>query len=163
MGRPLKLRAVRPIGTGVTEAAAKTIDGSRMKRAGARLCAQHGRDQEVQVLWGAWSQEPRANHKAQAARPRLKEVRSRSCGLTNRNRVAGAASQGERASTREALATKGGRRKPGNRAAKATTLTWGDLALRLKGRRREAEREVSRGRSSGARSRAGQPPTLGSL
>ena len=78
------------------------------------------------------------------------------------NRI-GAASQGERAEFREALATKGGRRKRGDRAAKATTLTWGDLASRLKGRRREAEREVSRGRSSGPRSRAGQPPTLGSL
>lgn len=27
-------------------------------------------------------------------------------------------------------------------------LTWGDLALRLKGRHREVEREVSRGRST---------------
>jgi hypothetical protein len=27
-------------------------------------CAQHGRDQEVKVLWGTWSQGPRANRKA---------------------------------------------------------------------------------------------------
>ncbi|HEX2882800.1 MAG TPA: hypothetical protein VHO25_24945, partial [Polyangiaceae bacterium] len=37
-------------------------------------------------------------------------------------------------------------------------LTWGDLALRLKGRRWEAEREVSRGRSS--RAEAGQGASL---
>ena len=34
-------RRAYPIGTGVTEAAAKTIVGSRMKRAGARF-SQHG-------------------------------------------------------------------------------------------------------------------------
>lgn len=124
-------------------------------RARLRLCAQHGRDQEVQVLWGTRSQGPRGNRKAQAVRPRLKEAGNGNRGSTNRNRVRGAASQGERANLREALATKGGRRKPGDRAVKVTTLTWGDLASRLKGRRSEAEREVSRGRSSGPRSRAG--------
>src|SRR5450631_1591043 len=89
------------------------------------------------------------------ARSALKEARSRSCVSTNRNRIEGAASQDERARIREVLATKGGRRRSGDSAAKATTLTWGDLASCLKGRRREAEREVSRGRSSGPRSRAG--------
>jgi hypothetical protein len=39
------------------------------------------------------------------------------------------------------------------------TLTWGDLALRLKGRRREAEREVSRGRSSDVEAGQGAPVT----
>jgi hypothetical protein len=39
---------------------------------------------------------------------------------------------------------------------RSRSLTWGDLALCLKGRRREAEREVSRGRSS-------QPETAESL
>ena len=116
-------------------------------------------NQEVQVLWGARSQEPQANHKAQAVRPRLKAVTSNSCGSTNRNRVEGVPSQGERSLLREALVTKGEGRRPGNRAAKGRVLTWGDLALRLKGRRHRAEREVSRGRSSGPRSRAGYPRT----
>jgi hypothetical protein len=43
--------------------------------------------------------------------------------------------QGERATDREALATKGKRRKSGGCAAKATVLIRGDLALCLKGRR----------------------------
>jgi len=60
----------------------------------------------------------------------------------------GGADQGERANDREAHATKGPRRKSGDGAVKATTLTWGGLALRPKGRRRKVEREVSRGRNS---------------
>ena len=48
------------------------------------------------------------------------------------------------------LRPKGRRRRPGDCAGKVTTLTWGDLALPPKGGRREAEREVSRGRSSEA-------------
>jgi hypothetical protein len=80
---------------------------------------------------------------------------------TNRNRIEGAASQDERARNREVLATKDERRRSGDSAAKATTLTWGDLASRLKGRRSGwAEREVSRGRSSGRRAGQGSPRTL---
>jgi hypothetical protein len=41
--------------------------------------------------------------------------------------------QGERANDREALATKGKRRKSGGCATKATILIRGDLALCLKG------------------------------
>jgi hypothetical protein len=59
----------------------------------------------------------------------------RSCGPMNKNRIEGAAYQGERAKNREALVTKGRWRKSGGRAAKECVLTWGDLALRLKGRR----------------------------
>lgn len=51
----------------------------------------------------------------------------------DKNRIGGAADQGERAEDREALVTKGKRRKSGGRAAKECGLTWGDLALRLKG------------------------------
>ena len=47
---------------------------------------------------------------------------------TNRNRIRGAADQGERANDREALATKGERRRSGGCAGKVTTLTWGGLA-----------------------------------
>jgi len=54
----------------------------------------------------------------------------------NKNRIEGAADQGERAINREALVTKGKRRRSGGRAAKECVLTWGDPALRLKGRRR---------------------------
>jgi hypothetical protein len=54
----------------------------------------------------------------------------------NKNRIQGEVVQGERAKDREALATKGRRRRSGDRAVKAAVLTWGDLGLRLKGRRR---------------------------
>ena len=112
------------------------------------MCAQHERDQEVQVLWGTRSQGPRANRKVTAREGGAERSGERNRALTNRNRIRGGDSQGERAMDREALATKGRRRKSGDGAAKATALTWGGLASRLKGRRREAEREVSRGRSS---------------
>jgi hypothetical protein len=62
----------------------------------------------------------------------------RSCGPMNKNRIGGAADQGERAMNREALVTKGKRRRSGGRAVKECVLTWGDLALCLKGRRRRA-------------------------
>ena len=62
----------------------------------------------------------------------------RSCGPMDKNRIQGAASQGERASIRKALVTKGRRRKSGGRAVKECVLTWGDPALRLKGQRRRA-------------------------
>ncbi len=55
--------------------------------------------------------------------------------LTNRNRIQGAADQGERAKDREALVAKGKRRRSGSCASKARALTRGDLALCLKGRR----------------------------
>ena len=66
----------------------------------------------------------------------------------DKNRIEGAAEQGERARNREALVVKAKRRKSGGCAVKDRVLTWGDLALCLKGRRGDTEREVSRGRSS---------------
>ena len=72
----------------------------------------------------------------------------RSCEPMNKNRIEGAAKQGERARFREALVIKARWRKSGGCAAKECGLTRGDLALCLKGRRHEPEREVSRGRSS---------------
>ena len=66
----------------------------------------------------------------------------------NKNRIEGAAEQGERARSREALVAKAERRKSGGCAEKECVLTWGDLALCLKGRRGDTEREVSRGHSS---------------
>ena len=56
-------------------------------------------------------------------------------GPMDKNWIRGAADQGERATNREALVTKGKRRKSGGRAVKECVLTWGDLALCLKGRR----------------------------
>ena len=53
----------------------------------------------------------------------------------NKNRIEGVAKQGERAEYRKALVTKAGRRRCGGCAMKVCVLTWGDLALRLKGRR----------------------------
>ena len=74
----------------------------------------------------------------------------RNCEPMNKNRIQGAAEQGERANNREALVVKVKWRKSGGCAGKECVLTWGDLVLRLKGRRRKKnpEREVSRGRSS---------------
>ena len=61
----------------------------------------------------------------------------RSCGPMDENRIEGALDQGERARIREALVTKGKGRKSGGRAVKECVLTWGDLALCLKGQRRK--------------------------
>jgi hypothetical protein len=72
----------------------------------------------------------------------------RNCEPMNKNRIEGAAEQGERAMNREALVVKAEWRRSGGCAVKECVLTWGDLALRLKGRRGNTEREVSRGRSS---------------
>jgi hypothetical protein len=66
----------------------------------------------------------------------------------NKNRIEGAAEQGERARSREALVAKAKWRKCGGGAVKECVLTRGDLALRLKGRRGNAAREVSRSHSS---------------
>ena len=57
----------------------------------------------------------------------------RNCEPMNKNRIEGAAEQGERANDREALVTKAEWRKSGGRAVKECVLTRGDLALRLKG------------------------------
>jgi hypothetical protein len=51
----------------------------------------------------------------------------------NKNRIEGAAEQGERAKTGEALVIKARRCRCGGCAVKECVLTWGDLALRLKG------------------------------
>ena len=72
----------------------------------------------------------------------------RSCEPMDKNRIEGAAEQGERAKFREALVIKARWRKSGGCAVKECVLTRGDLALCLKGRRHMPEREVSRGRSS---------------
>jgi hypothetical protein len=72
----------------------------------------------------------------------------RNCEPMDKNWIKGVAKQGERARFREALVIKAKRRKSGGCAAKECVLTRGDLALWLKGRRGNTEREVSRGRSS---------------
>ena len=53
----------------------------------------------------------------------------------NKNRIEGTAEQGERAEDREALVIKAKRCRSGGCAVKECVLTWGRLALRLKGRR----------------------------
>ena len=62
----------------------------------------------------------------------------RSCEPMDKNRIEGVAEQGERAMNREALVIKARRRICGGCAAKECVLTWGDLALCLKGRRLRA-------------------------
>ena len=64
------------------------------------------------------------------------------------NRIRGGVWQGEQAMSCEAVVVKARRRKCGDCAGKDRVLTWGDLALCLKGRPCERGREVSRGRSS---------------
>ena len=71
----------------------------------------------------------------------------RSCEPMDKNWIEGAAEQGERAEYRKALVIKARWRKSGGCAAKECVLTRGDLALCLKGRRGDTEREVSRGHS----------------
>ena len=66
----------------------------------------------------------------------------------NKNRIRGTAKQGERARSREALVAKARWCISGGCAVKECVLTRGDLALCLKGRRGNTEREVSRGHSS---------------
>jgi len=51
----------------------------------------------------------------------------------NKNRIEGDAEQSERAKNRKALVTKVRWRRSGGRAVKECVLTWGDLALILKG------------------------------
>jgi hypothetical protein len=59
----------------------------------------------------------------------------RNCEPMDKNRIEGAAEQGERASDCEALVIKAKWRKFGGCAGKECVLTWGDLASWLKGRR----------------------------
>ena len=59
----------------------------------------------------------------------------RNCEPMDKNRIEGAAEQGERARNREALVIKARRRKSGGCAVKECVLTWGDLALWVKARR----------------------------
>ncbi|CAP41376.1 hypothetical protein Bpet1044 [Bordetella petrii] len=66
----------------------------------------------------------------------------------NKNRIRGTAEQGERARSREALVAKVRWCISGGCAVKECVLTRGDLALCLKGRRGDTEREVSRSHSS---------------
>ena len=61
----------------------------------------------------------------------------------NKNRIRGAGGRGERANDREAPMVKLRRRRSGSRALTVDVLTWGDLASRLKGRRRQQRSEES--------------------
>jgi hypothetical protein len=61
----------------------------------------------------------------------------------NKNRIRGAVGRGERANDREAPMAKLRRRRSGGRALTVDELTWGDLALCLKGRRRPQRSEES--------------------
>ena len=82
------------------------------------------------------------------ATERGEEAWSINCEPMDKNRIEGAAEQGEWAKDHEALVIKAKWRKSGGCAVKECVLTWGDLASCLKGRRGNTEREVSRGRSS---------------
>jgi len=115
-----------------------------------------GTDQEVKVLRGLGHRDPR-EPQGDAREGSAEGSGKRTGGPTNRNRIRGGADQGERATDREALVTKGRRRKSGGRVGKASALIWGDLASRLKGRRgREPWSEKSAEAVVRAGQRAGQ-------
>jgi hypothetical protein len=59
----------------------------------------------------------------------------RRCGPMDKNRIQGVGDHGERTTDREAVVIKETLRKFGGRAPKVNVLTWGDLALGLKGLR----------------------------
>ena len=69
----------------------------------------------------------------------LKAAERETCGATYRNRIGGGAHQGERARIREALAIKERSVYPALAQRQPMRLTWGALALRLKGRRQQNE------------------------
>jgi hypothetical protein len=61
----------------------------------------------------------------------------------NKNRTAGGTEQGERANDRKALMANARERRSGGRDSTVDALTWGDLALDLKGSRRQRRCEES--------------------
>src|SRR6266849_5454198 len=93
-----------------------------------------GTDSEVKVLRELGHRNPR-EPQGDGREASAEGSGERTCGPTNRNRIAGDVEQGERADDREALVTKGRRRKSGGRAGKASALIRGGLASRLKGQR----------------------------
>lgn len=74
---------------------------------------------------------------------RGEEAWSEDVGLMNKKRIRGSDDRGERANDREALLANGRRCRSDSRASKVDALTWGDLALRLKGRRSQERSEES--------------------
>jgi hypothetical protein len=85
------------------------------------LCAQHGARQRVQVPSRVGHSERSEAQLHEGDRVWGASV-ERNCGPMNKNRIDGGANQGERANNREALVTKGRRRKSGGRAVKACVL-----------------------------------------
>jgi hypothetical protein len=61
----------------------------------------------------------------------------------NKNRIPGAGERGERANDREAPMARARGRRSGGRVSKVDVLTWGGLALCLKGRRVRTRSEES--------------------
>ena len=102
-----------------------------------------GTDLEVKVLRGLGHRDPR-EPQGRDREGASEGSGERTDGPTNRNRIRGDAEQGERANDREALVTKARWRRSGGRVGTVSVLIWGDLALRLKGRRgREPRSEKS--------------------
>ena len=82
------------------------------------------------------------------ATDRGEEARSESAGRWTRTRYEALPSGASEQAIAKPRWSRLRRRKSGGRARKGRVLTWGDLASGLKGPRHQAEREVSRGRSS---------------
>ena len=93
----------------------------------------------------------------------------RNRGPMYKNQIGGVAKRDEQAHGCEVPMVKARRRRFGGRAMKDNVLTWGDLASSLKGQRlqsayiRQAEREVSSGRSSKPEAEQGNSRNLGSV
>jgi hypothetical protein len=77
------------------------------------------------------------------ATDRGEEACSEDDGLMNTKRIRGVDERGERANDREAPVAKALLRRSDSRASKMDALTWGDLDLRLKGRRSQERSEES--------------------
>ena len=81
-----------------------------------------------------------ANRNCGRVTDRGEEAWSEDVGPMNKKRISGDNEQGERANGREALGANAQCRRSDGRASKVDALTWGDLALCLKGDARETGR-----------------------
>ena len=124
-------------------------------RVGRRRCTPStGAELEVEVLRGLGhrdSREPQGRDREGTS----EGSGERTDGPTNRNRIRGGADQGERATDREALVTKGRQRKSGGRDGQRSYLGRPRLVPERATWPRATERGVSRGRSGRGKSDEG--------
>ena len=108
---------------------------------GAFLCARRGRTPGDESPPRELATANDVKRNCGRATDRGEEAWTINCEPINKNRIRGAAEQGERTRSRRALVAKATRCISGGCAVKACALTRGGLALCLKGRRANTERE----------------------